>query len=262
MPETAISGLRIVVTRPLRQSAGLVNELQTAGAIPVLFPVMRIEPLADVPGLDDSLRSLEQYRWLVFTSANGVEVIWDRMAALGVPPETVRAPQVAAIGPATADALRDRGVNPAFVPEAFVGEYLGDGLPDVRGGRVLLARAADSRPALPDILARRGAQVDEFAIYRAVATRPSSQSYAQLRLGVDVLTFTSPSTVHHFLSALEGSGFDPRHLPGEPIVACIGPVTAEAAAGAGLAPQVIAHTFTTDGLIQALAGHFAGREAG
>ncbi len=256
-----LAGRRILVTRPRRQAAGLVGALRARGAMAIAFPVVRIEPIEHVPGLDEALRSLEQYHWMLFTSVNGVEVIWDRLARLGIALEAVRARNVAAIGPATAEALRQRGVDPAYLPEAYLGDSLGAGLPEVQGMSVLLTRAAAARPALPEILRQRGARVDEFSVYRAVAERPDPEAYAELRRGVDALTFTSPSTVRHFGTALDGSGLDARRLPGGPIVACIGPVTAEAASQAGLKPHVVAQDYRAAGLVEALTAYFQGRGA-
>ena len=261
MADRSLAGLRVVVTRPQRQSEGFAHKLEALGARPIPFPVMRIDPTPDLPDFDAALCSLAGYRWIVFTSANGVEVVWDRMTDLGVSTDQLLPERLAAIGTATAEALRERGLTPAFVPKAFIGEDLGEGLPDVGGGRVLLARAAGSRPVLPEILERRGAHVDEFAVYRAVPIRPPSAGYDDLRQGASALTFTSPSTVRHFLTALDGSDLDPRHLPGNPATVCIGPVTAEAAEKAALGPALVAGTYTTDGLIQALVELFIRRES-
>jgi len=262
MPEASpLAGKRVIVTRPRAQLGALVRALEAMEAIPVQFPVMRIEPIEDVPGLDEALRSVGAYDWVVFTSANGVEVVWDRLARLGQASESMRSRKVAAIGPATAEALRQRGVETAYVPESYVGDDLASGLPKVQGMRVLLTRAAESRPALPELLAKRGAQVDEFPVYRAVAESPGAEALAELRRGAAVLTFTSPSTVRFFVAALDGTGLDPRRLPADPVIACIGPVTAEAARRAGLAPRVVAQVYTTAGLVEALAAYFNGRDA-
>jgi uroporphyrinogen-III synthase len=256
-----LAGRRIVVTRPRNQSQGLRRELEARGASVILFPVMRIRRLPDVPGLDEALRSVESYRWVLFTSANGVEIVWQRLRELGATPGMLRARGVAAIGPATAAALRERGVEPAFIPEAYVGESLGQELPDVSGERVLLARAANSRPALRDLLAARGAAVDEFSVYRAARERPGKRALEELSRGVDAITFTSPSTVRYFLSALDRAGLDPHRLPGAPIAACIGPVTAASAERAGVRPRVVATTYTSAGLVQALSEYLSGRES-
>jgi len=257
MPESSdLGGRRIVVTRPKRQSEGLVCALEASGAVPILFPVMRIRPLEAVPGFDEALTSLERYGWVILTSANGVEVVWDCLARLGVSAAPLRTGRVAAIGPATAEALRERGVEPAFLPEAYVGDSLGEGLPDVSGARVLLARAEDSRAALPDILTRRGAQVDEFSVYRTVSEKLEPMAFDELRRGTDAVTFTSPSTVRHFVGALEGSGLNANDLPGGPLNACIGPITAKAAEQFGLKVGIVAGSYTSTGLVEAMLEHF------
>lgn len=252
-PDRALDGLRILITRPEGRGKDFADALAALGADPILLPTVRIEPITAVPGLEAALRRLGGYHWVIFTSANAVALFWDWLQAAGVDPATLRDRSVAAIGPATAEALRQRGLEPEFVPEDYVGEALAEGLPQVAGRRILLPRAAGSRPALPEILERRGAQVDEFHLYRAVQLELELQS---LYPGVDVLTFTSPSTVRGFVDQLRAAGMDPLALPGSPITACIGPITAEAAKAAGLTPEVVADDYTVDGLVQALTAHY------
>lgn len=252
-----LADLRIVVTRPKGQADSMIESLQERGANPVLFPVIRIQAQARVPGLKSAIENLDRYDWLIFTSVNGVRIFWDWMGELGTSPEGLTDLRVAAIGPATADSLRERGITDVFVPDDFVGEALGEQIPDVQGKRILLPRAAGSRPALPEKLVWRGATVDEFALYRAIQSSPGSRVLAQLRQGVDVITFTSPSTVRQFSAILEENHLNPRKLPGSPTVACIGPITAGAARRAGYAVQIVAQDYTVDGLIQALMDSYA-----
>jgi uroporphyrinogen-III synthase len=222
----------------------------------VSYPAIRIEPAADQAPLHDALRRLGSYDWVVFTSVNGVEILVRELHATGLAVDLLEARRLAAIGPATARALADLGLRPALVPEEFIAESLIAGLGDVTGRRVLLPRASGARPVLPEALRRRGAEVDELAVYRAVVADGSAAGLAELRRGVDAVTFTSPSTVRGFVALAGRAGLDPGRLPGEPAVACIGPVTAGAAEKARLAPRVIAETYTGEGLIQALIHHF------
>lgn len=255
-----LAGRRIVVTRPESQTDCIAESLRRQGAVPVLFPVIRIEPLAQVQGLASAIAALERYDWVIFTSVNAVRIFWDWANKLGKPIGLPVDFRVAAIGPATADSLHERGLASIFIPENYVGEALGEGVPDVRGKRILLPRAMGSRPALPEILARRGATVDEFALYRAAQGEAHPQTLRQLREGADAITFTSPSTVRQFGAILRESGFDPTDLPGSPAAVCIGPITERAARRAGYRIRVIAEHYTIDGLVEALIGFYRKRE--
>ncbi len=257
---SALNARRIVVTRPENQSASLVEALRQHGAVSIRFPVIRIEPIPDVTGLEEALCNLEDYNWVIFTSVNGVQIFWEWLRRLNISHQTLLELDVAAIGPATADELCTHGISPVFVPENYVGEALGEGIPETAGKRILLPRAAGSRPALPRILTERGAEVDEFALYRAVRAEPEPRALSQLAEGVDVITFTSPSTVRHFTTILSSSPLNPLNLPGAPVVACIGPITAEAVEQAGYLTEVVAETYNVEGLLKALVQFFGKRE--
>ncbi len=233
----------VLVLRAPEQAAGLAERLRAAGFEPVLYPTIRIAPPETWDALDTALRRLAAgaYDWLVLTSANGVRFVWERLAALNLTlPEGVK---VAVIGPATAAALRARGVEPALVPEEFVAEGLADALGEVRGQRFLLARADRARPTLREELRVRGAHVDEVVAYRTVIAPPDAPPPE-----VDIVAFTSPSTVQGFVAALRG-----RSLPEGTRVVCIGPITARAAREAGLPVHAVAEEYTVDGLIAQVA---------
>ena len=251
-----MKGRRVVVTRPYEQAESLTLGLETLGAIPVLLPTIRVEPLKGVPGLDEALNGLADYDWVVFTSANGVRFLCERLDAGGLSEDNLANCSIAAIGPATAGALQTRAIAVDFVAEDHVGESLAEGLPDVDGKRVLLPRASGARPQLPQMLRERGATVDEFATYRAVEARPGDGALAELAAGVDAITFTSPSTVEHFLTIVDSAGFNPFETEPQPIVACIGPITADAAERSGLRPAVVAQDYTVPGLLDALITFF------
>jgi uroporphyrinogen-III synthase len=251
-----LDGLRIVVTRPEGQGEDLAQALRSVGALPLLLPTVRIEALAEVPGLEQAIRHLQHYDWVIFTSANGVEIFWGWLARLGLTESAMSGLGVAAIGPATSDALRERKVVPAFVPRTYVGEALAVGLPWAEGSGILLPRAAESRPALPRMLRARGAKVNEFALYRTVRLDPDPRALEALQDGVDAITFTSPSTMRGFVDMLQEAKIDPFNLPGAPVAACIGPVTAQATAQAGLTLAVVAESYTVAGLVGALTAYY------
>ena len=231
----------VLITRAREQADALARRVREIGMIPVIYPTIRIAPPEDVTVLDAALTRLLEgaYDWLVLTSVNGVRYVWERLQALGAGgiPEGVK---VAVIGPATAQALRDHGVRPALVPDEFVAEGLAAALGDVRGQRFLLARADRARPALREMLTAQGALVDEVMAYRTLIAPPDEPPP-----NVDVITFTSPSTVHGFVAALRG-----RSLPPHTQVVCIGPITAQAARRAGLPVHAIAREYTVEGIIQ------------
>jgi hydroxymethylbilane synthase len=238
----ALVGLRVLVTRSDHQAKALAEALQAEGAEVVICPVIRIEPIA-VPY--DRL-GLTEYDWLVLTSANGVDRWFEllRSADLDFPTHI----KVAAIGAQTASRLRARKIEPAFVPDRYIAEDLADGLTAVivPQSRVLLARAEGSREVLRDRLRAAGLQVDVVETYRAVPPPNLRQQLTEVLPGVDLLTFTSSSTVRHFVDAV-GARPDSRTR-----VACIGPVTAQTAADLGLRVDIIAQEFTARGLVDAI----------
>ena len=246
-----LKGKRILITRPRSQSTSFARCLEEQGAIPILFPVIEIAPVKVSRVLDQALRHLDQYDWLVLTSANGVQVTWKRLEDLHIRalPEGLK---VAAIGPNTAAELHSVGVCPDFVPAEYVAEAILPGLGKLQGCRVLLLRADMARPALPQAIRRGGGVATEIAVYNTVAAQPDPEALHALRQGVDVVTFTSSSTVRNFISLVRGVGLDPAALPGNPLYACIGPVTAQTAGEEGLPVSVMASEYTTDGLIEAL----------
>ena len=237
---------RVLVTRPRSQADGFLDGLRVAGFEPICLPVIEIRPIDENPELDAALAGLGEYAWLVFTSVNGVDVVLKRL------PEGAALPRVAAIGPKTAQALRERGISPDFVPEEYVAESILPGLGDLRGRKILLARAEIARKALPDAIRAAGGTADEIAVYRTLPVRPDEGALQALRSGVDWLTFTSPSTVENFIVVTRAAGLDPLHLPGRPKVACIGPITERAARQAGFGVDLVARDYTTEGLTRAL----------
>ena len=242
---TPLSGLRVMVTRADTQSGALARALEAEGATAVVCPVIVIEPIEVA---SERLR-LDRYDWLVLTSANGV----DRLFQLGSLPERdfPRHIKVAAIGPQTAARLSEHGIRTAVIPERYVAEELAETLAKAiePGARVLLARAAGAREALPQQLRAHGARVDVVETYRAVAPAGLRQRLAEQLPDVDMVTFTSSSTVRHFVEALDSV------LPGTIQVACIGPITAQTASDLGLQVDIIAQEYTTRGLVDAIVRH-------
>lgn len=244
---TGLSGLRVLVTRPRDQADALAKALAARGARAVLFPTIEIRPALDLSALDRAIDTLDTYDWITFPSPNAVEVVFDRLRARGA-----RLPaglQTAAVGPGTARSLSDRGARVDFIPSQFIGEQLGRELAPVQGRRVLVPRAARGREELVTELARRGAIVDEIVVYDTLPAAVDPRAMEELERGVDVATFTSPSTVENFFALLGTRA--PGALRGASI-ACIGPVTASAARALGLTVHLEPAEHSIPGLVAAL----------
>jgi uroporphyrinogen III methyltransferase/synthase len=259
-------GRRIVVTRPRAQAAGLAEPLEDAGAEVVLFPTIALAPPADPAPLARAVDGAAGYDWILFTSANGVRAFFERFAAAGRDIRDLKPVRFGVIGPETAAALGRHLVRPAVQAAEFRAEGLlaalgGDA---VRGRRVLVPRAAGAREILPETLRARGATVDEVIAYEAVV--PSGVDVEALRAALeagalDALTFTSSSTVRNFV-ALVGADAVARVARGpRPVIACIGPITADAARACGLPVDVVPRDYTAAALADALVDHFCKREA-
>lgn len=249
-----LQGKRILVTRTREQASSFSERLRALGAIPFEFPVIRIAPPLDWQPLDDALRhlcgaSFTYYDWLIFTSVNGVESVFERLNEFGLAFPLTGVTRVAAIGPATAAALAHYGVRTDLVP----GEYIAEGVAasliedaksrgaSLAGKRVLLPRAAVARDVLVTELKAAGAIVQEVAAYRTLSVSSDDAQGLEvarmLQSGVlHMLTFTSSSTVRNFMQWLMRSAPDMAerlrtNAAGEvlPIIACIGPITAQTA---------------------------------
>ena len=246
-----LQGKRILVTRAQAQAHDLEARLRTLGAVPLPFPTIHITPPKDgYATLDAALHELATFDWVVFTSVNGVDHVWRRLAVLGLDDHIFTRLQLAAIGPATAAELAARNLQSAVVPKRFVAEALLDVLPNPAGKRFLLPRAALARDMLRTGLQHAGAQVVEVPAYDTILPEPSSETLAELEAGVDVLTFTASSTVRNFVAQL--GQVRARSLADRAQVAVIGPVTAETARALGLHVDVVASEYTIGGLVAAL----------
>ncbi len=255
-----LRGKRIVVTRAAHQAGELSDKLRALGAIPIEYPVIAIAPPADPSPLDQAITRAAhgEYDWIVFTSANGVMAIAQRLAHLGLNGNALRDVRIAAIGPATAKAVRSllhRDVD--VIPDAYVAEALAEAFDEVRGRRFLLPRADIARPALPQALRAAGALVDEVAAYRTVVAQGGPDVPSMLAGGeIDAITFTSSSTVRNFMARI---GPEAQPYLHHVTLACIGPITADALRSQGFTPTIIAREYTIDGLIQSLIQHYASR---
>lgn len=234
-----LAGCRVLVTRASEQAEGLLQLLGQAGAVPLELPTISSK-LLDVA---NRLQDVSGYSWAVFTSPNGVRAVADGAR---------RWPRLAAVGTATATALERAGLAVAFRPSEARGAVLGEELPIEPGERVLLLRSDIARPELPGALRRRGALVDEVAVYR---TLPRSEPAPEIRRAledaeIDAIVLTSPSSARGLVAAC---GSEPAVYARARIVA-IGPTTAEAVRELGLGVATEAAEPSDAGLVEALAG--------
>jgi len=250
-----LAGRTILVTRPRRQSRPLADALRRLGASVVEAPAIEIEPPSDFRPLDEAIGRLATYDWVVFTSVNGVEAFFDRLSE--VRPEALSSsPKLAAIGPATAESLRERGFEADVVPGKYVAEEVFRAIADrgaLSGKRFLLPRADIAREALPELLKAAGAIVDAVVAYRTVRNDGEMRRASELveRGEVDMVTFTSASTARSFFARV-----DPRAVENGARAASIGPITSNALRELGVTPTVEAERFTTEGLVEAILRHY------
>ncbi|MFI5272090.1 MAG: uroporphyrinogen-III synthase [Ktedonobacterales bacterium] len=253
-----LEGRHIAITRAAEQAGEFAALLAAAGARVSALAAIAIAPLEDSGMLDTALHDLAAYDWIVLTSVNGVRAVHARLEALGVAWESRGLARVAAIGPATAHALVGHGVVADLVPDEYVAEAVLEGMGNVAGQRVLLARADIAREALAEGLRLRGADVVEVAAYRTLAQPMHSSTLRRLLAGdrPDAVTFTSSSTVRGFVAGLSAAGLRPDEALAGVALACIGPITAATLREHGLAPAVVARAYTTLGLRDALIAYF------
>jgi uroporphyrinogen III methyltransferase/synthase len=247
-------GQTIVVTRAREQASSLIEQLQTLGARVVQCPTIRVEGLHEYSELDAALEQLSSFQWIVFTSANGIEYFWQRLRAGGRDARALSHVRLAAIGPATAQALAQRGLNADYMPPSSISEHVADGLVNIgiSGQRVLIARAVEGRDVLETTLRENGAEVIVAPCYRTVANDSDAISAREmLQAGqVDWVTFTSSSTVKNFVQAIGAEYIASTREQFR--VACIGPVTEQTARDNGLVPDVVAPDATVESLVASL----------
>jgi uroporphyrinogen-III synthase len=249
----SLSGVRVLVGRARHQASTLSRELRKLGATVTEIPFIEIRQPRSFKPLDSALTNLAGYDWLILTSVNGVEAMWDRLAKLRLPKTGLKHLRIAAIGPATTKAIEQRGGKVAVVPREYVAESVVRSLRRrVRGKRVLLVRAKVARDVIPRELRRAGAHVDVVEAYETVVPNSSRPRLRSLlgnpRRTPDVVTFTSSSTVRNFVALV---GTHNTSLDGIRL-ASIGPVTSSTLRELGLRVDIEAKEFTIPGLAEAI----------
>jgi uroporphyrinogen-III synthase len=257
-------GIRVLVGRARHQASALSSGLQELGAEVFEIPFIEIRKPRSYKPLDIALKKLRDYDWLILTSVNGVDAVWERLRKLHLAKGQLKHLRVAAIGPATKKAIEKRGVKVHVVPEKYVAESVVRSLRDqVAGKHVLLARAKVARDVIPRELRNLGAKVDVVEAYETVIPRSSGTRLRALlkdaKRRPHIITFTSSSTVRNFVALLGKSAWRgrPRPRKAESIegihIASIGPVTSATLSDLGLPVDVEATEYTIPGLVKAVA---------
>lgn len=253
-------GRRIWVTRPRGQAAAFSSRLAERGADVVECPVIEIRPNPEaIDACYEAVEQLEQYDWVLFTSANGVDVFFDRLFECGRDVRALARARIGVIGTETGRALARYHLQADLVPSDFKAEGLLSALEahDLGGARVLLPRAKGARTILPETLRSRGAEVAEIATYESVRPPGAEERMRFLfeEKPPDCLSFTSSSTVTSFVALLDAAGIDRARLS-QARVACIGPITAGTAKDVGLRVDVVPSEYTVAKLTDAIVSAF------
>ena len=249
-------GKRVLVTRARTQSDAFADALMARGAEPVRAPAIVIEPPDDEGPARAAARDVAAYAWIVFTSQHGVDALFGYLAQSGADARALAGVNVAAVGERTAERLLEYGICADLVPETYVGEDLARALVERTqpGDRVLFYRAAQARDVAVNALREAGRDVTVVAAYKT--TYAADPAYPAKVARTDVITFTSASTVRGFCAQLGGEADAAAAARGK-LVACIGPIAAQAAREAGLQPDVVADVYTAPGLLDALEAFLA-----
>jgi uroporphyrinogen-III synthase len=249
-----LAGTRILVGRARHQAGSLSVALRGLGASVIEIPFIEIRKPASFQPLDDALNNLRTYDWLILTSVNGVEAMWQRLRRHRIPKTKLEHLQIAAIGPATKKAIVKHGLKVKMVPEEYVAESVVKSLRDkVNGKRVLLIRAKVARDVIPEELRAAGAAVDVVEAYETVVPEKSrARLHALMKNAArrpHVVTFTSSSTVRNFAELL-----GPARAASLKSIqfASIGPVTSATLRELNLPVAIEAREFTMGGLIRAI----------
>ncbi len=249
-------GKTVIVTRARAQASALTKKLEAQGARVLEVPAIKIVPPADFAPLDKAIAEIDTYKWLILTSVNGVEYFFNRLQKAGKDSRALCGVKIAAIGSATAEALKSYGITADLIPSAYKAEELADALAEdtKAGDKLLLARAKVARNVLPERLRALGAQVDVVAAYETVTDCQNKEELLDaLESGeASVVTFTSSSTVTNLLDVLG----DKKDLLNKVALAAIGPVTAETLEKNGLKPAISAAEYTIDGLMTAIEEYY------
>ena len=253
-----LAGKRIVVTRARKQAETVARAIEELGGDVINFPTIEIRPLESFAAFDAALDKLSLYDWVIFTSVNSVEPFLERLKLRGETAEALSAHKVGAIGAETAKRLEAARIRASLVPERYQAEGILDAISpeEICGKRVLIPRAAEAREILPATLRKWGAVVDVVVAYRTelprLDVRPLSDLLVERK--VDVITFTSSSTVRNFVRLFGGRKLG--EIARGSTIACIGPITAATVEELGGRADIVADQFTVKDMLRAIVEHF------
>ncbi|MHB9036266.1 MAG: uroporphyrinogen-III synthase [Armatimonadota bacterium] len=250
-----MSGKRILVTRAEHQASALTVRLQDMGAEVIEIPVIKFVAPDDYGLVDSAIERPGGFDWILFTSANGVDWFVRRLLELGKDIRAMAGAKIGAIGPKTASSLKNLKLRVDYVPSEYVAEAVLSQFPeDVSGKSILIPRALEARDELPEGLRAMGAEVVVAPVYQTVTDDSHREALRDILSdgNLDIVTFTSASTVTNLLAIADGA-----KVPKDVLIACIGPITADAARARGLEPDIMAEDYTIEGLVRAIAANFA-----
>jgi uroporphyrinogen III methyltransferase / synthase len=257
-----LAGKRIVITRSRDQASDMVRLLSDCGAIPVEFPTIEVVPPADWAGLDEAINRISTFDWVVFTSVNAVKFFIERFDTLGLDRSLLNGIHICAVGPRTEESLTRIALKSDLIPAEYTAEGVLEvfGSRDIAGRNILIPRAQEAREIIPDGLKNMGAHVTVATAYKNV--RPAANSSEVMSLFVqkkiDVVTFTSSSTVRNFVEILGKKGY--KTLLEDAVLACIGPVTAKTAGQYGLKADIVPNEYTIQALVDAIKDYFNNKD--
>ena len=254
-------GKRIVVTRARQQASDLVGLLFDLGAECLEYPTIKIMPPEDLEPVKQAVENLSAYDWIVFTSVNGVDYFFEQLFAAGKDVRALGRMKTAAIGPATAGRLREFGLTSDIIPKTYRAESVIEAFKDqqLKDKKILLPRAAAARPILPKELKKMGAEVEEIPAYETLKVTESTDDLVQQLQDrrIDLITFTSSSTVKNFKALLPSENF--KKLIQGVTIASIGPITTDTASELGFEVHITADSYTIPGLVDAILQHYQKR---
>lgn len=260
-----LQGCRVLVTRAAEQAAGFSGQLRQRGAVVVECPTISLVPPASWVPVDEALKSLASFDWLILTSVNGVRFFFDRMQELGLGFQLLSRCNVCAVGPKTAEAVEQLGILPGLIPDQFTGEGVVAVFQqiDLQGKRVLFPKADGARDLIPQQLREMGAVVVDPVVYRNLMPDqlPEQAQQALEQHQLDVAVFSAPSTVRN-LAALTGGAERLQQLLSGVGVASIGPVTTRACRQLGIKVGIEPAEATLDDLLQAMEAYFSEKQQG
>ena len=249
-------GKRVFVTRFRSQASKLVQVLDATGALCEEIPTIFIDTPSDhYKGMDQAIDALDTFDWLIFTSQNGVNRFFDRLYNKGKDVRALGHVKIGAIGPVTAKELKHYGLTADCVPQKYKAEdLLAEMKPLLKpGDHILIPRAKEARSILPEGLEEAGASVTVVEAYQTVPDKEYKEKLISLleQKEVDIITFTSSSTVHNLMKQIDGR----KELLDGVSLACIGPITADTCLSYGLKPDIVSEVYTIDGLVEAIENH-------